>query len=230
MKIKVCQFVYGDLAQPDSWFSKFVEPINRMYCELHRYDYVVDRLETIRPDRKGHWEKVANILRNLTGCDYLFYLDADVVFYNHIFAIDEELLHRMESSHLMMFSLDICDECRRWNPYGANSGVGLFRNTQETRDIIAEWDIVTDMPEYEYTRFGSHTSDQAGFNDYILPKYRDRIKLLQNYYLMNGLHGQFLRHFFTGTGDRNKEFEQIYHSPLMARNRKLAGVVDCCLQ
>jgi len=232
MKIKVCQFVYGDLAKPDSWFSKFVEPINRMYCETHGHDYVVDRLDTIRPDRGGHWEKVPHILGNLFACDYLFYLDADAVFYNHLFAIEEELLHRWEPHHLMMFSTDCAEECNRWHPYNINSGVGLFRNMQETRDIIAEWDTVTDMPEHEGTRW-SYPSDQAGFNNYILPKYQDRVKLLKNYYLMNGFYGTFVRHIFSAFGkDRYKAFEQIYNSPMMARNRKLAGVVIetiCCL-
>ena len=216
-KIKVCQFVYGDFAKPESWFSKYVEPMNRMYCKTHGYEYAVERLETIRPDRGGHWEKPMHIHRNLKDCDYLLYLDADCVFYNHLFSIEDELLHRWEPAHLMMFAADCGGEDMRWIPNHINTGSGLFRNTQETRDILAEWDVASDSPEQPNVR----QFDQKGFNSWILPKYKNQIKILQNYYLMNGLHGQYIRHLFHFV-NRDVELGRIFHSPMMERNRRLA--------
>jgi hypothetical protein len=228
LKIKVCQFVYGYLEKPDSWFSQFAEPINRMYCELHGYDYIVDRLNTVRPDRHGNWEKVPHIHRNLTDCDWLFFFDADAVFYSHAIALHEELLHRLEPQHLMMFTADCGCEEQRWFPDKPNAGAGLFRNTQEVRDIVAEWNTVSDMPGYEHTRW-KWALEQKALADYIFPKYRDMIKLLKNYYIAGAIHGQFIRHLI-GSNHSFAAFEKIYHSPLMARNRKLAEKVDCSSQ
>jgi len=105
----------------------------------------------------------------------------------------------------------------RWLPQHINTGVGLFRNTQETRDILAEWNTVTEKPEYHEHR----QSDQKGFNHGILPKHKNRIKTLQNYYLMNGLHGQYIRHLFHFV-NRDAALGRIFHSPMMDRNRRLA--------
>ena len=158
-----------------------------------------------------------HIHRNLTDCDYLLYLDADCVFYNHLFSIEEELLPRWSPEHAMMFAADCGGEDMRWLPQHINTGVGLFRNTQRTHAILAEWNRVTDTSEHpDIQQF-----DQKGFNNGILPKHKNRIKTLQNYYLMNGLHGQYIRHLFHFV-NRDVELGRIFHSPMMARNRRLA--------
>ena len=92
MKLKVSQLVYGNLVPAESWFSRFVEPINAAYCKLHGYNYVVERINDWRKDRHGNWEKIQHVIRNLYDCDYLFFLDADAVFYSFVIAIHEEIL------------------------------------------------------------------------------------------------------------------------------------------
>jgi hypothetical protein len=237
--LRVCQFVYGDLTKPDSWFSKFVEPINRMYCETHGYDYVVDRLDSVRQDRHGNWEKVPHILRHLSDCNYLFFLDADAVFYSHVIALHEELFPRLESQHLMMFSADCGGETYRWHPHLVNAGTGLFRNTQATKEILQDWDATSEMPEFKEYRW-RWCLEQRTLIDYIFPKYQDKIKILQDYYLMNGMFGQFIRHFIhIGSGVdanpfdhksisewRHQECERLYHSPMMERNRLIGRTAE----
>ena len=205
-----------------------------MFCEFHGYDYVVDRLDTVRPDRHGNWEKVPHLLRNLTDCDYLFFLDADAVFYSFAIALHEELLPRWEPHHLMLFAADCGGEGYRWHPHSVNAGVCLARNTPETKGILKEWDLASDMPGLERWRW-QWCLEQRVLMDDVFPKYQHQIKLLQDYYLMNGLYGQFVRHYIhvgLGAGTcpldtdnvsqwRHRELEKLYHSPLMERNRVL---------
>ena len=224
-RVKVSQYIYGDFLKPDHWFGKFVEPINRMYCETHGYDYVVDRLDSVRPDRHGNWEKVPHILRNLTDCDYLFFLDADAVFYSHVIALHEELLPWMEPQHLMLFSVDCGGESFRWSPNLPNAGAGLYRNVPEVKDFLTEWDAASDLPEWQEYRW-KWCLEQRILMRYLYPKYKDKIKVLREYYIICSLHGQFIRHVFSNSIDRYTEFEQIYNSPLMARNRVLAQTIN----
>ena len=223
-RIKICQFIYGDLIDSDSWFNKFVAPINRCYCEIHGYEYIVDRLDQVQQDRHGNWEKVSCIKRHLHDCDYLLIMDADACFYSHTISIEEELLPYMEWRHLMLISADIGCETSKWNPAFANAGIILLRNLPETLDIVNEWDTATDTQQYDYMKF-QWPLEQECFNVYIEPRYTDRIKKLADYYLMNGNKGQFIRHLVAFSNEqRRMEFGRIFNSGMMARNRYLLNM------
>jgi hypothetical protein len=223
MKIKVCQLACGAFSEPNHWFSRYAEPCNRTYCEIHGYEYAVEKYEKpLRSDRGVNWEKVLHILRNLHDCDYLFYLDADALFWAHTIAIHEELVPRIGDCEIMV-PVDVASERSRWNTGKANVGVGLYKNTENCRKIVQDWDTASERPECEKYRSDSQL-DQGGFNDYILPKYWSQIKLLKEYYLMGGYLGLFIRHWYAQSHvTRERAFKEFYESPLMERNRRLCG-------
>jgi len=110
MKIKVVQMVYSDCLKPGNWFE-YVEKINRIYCKIHGYEYIVDRVESPRTDRHGNWMKVDTIRDNLYDCDYLLSLEDDCAFYRHSLAIfgaakDETAFERTfrGSEHIKMLT------------------------------------------------------------------------------------------------------------------------------
>ena len=77
----------------------------------------------------------------------------------------------------------------------ANTGVILVKNCETAKAILNEWwQVPLVYPDYEKYRYDELWFDQSCFNGVILPKYRDSIKLLPDYYLMNGHYGTFIRH------------------------------------
>ena len=223
-KIKVNQFIYGELTRPESWFKQYVEPINRMYCETWNYEYVLDIPEWMHTDRSGLWLKPESILRHLTDCDYLFYLDADARFYSHGLSIHDEILPLMQQAgeeKVMLFTNDCYAECWRWNATGVSAGILLVRNCEEAKQILHDWIGVPDMPEYRHLRF-DWLQDQSGLQYHVHPKYPDKIHMEREYYMIQGRYSHFVRHICRAAGEnRNDVFKAIFESPTMACNRML---------
>jgi hypothetical protein len=223
MKMKVSQFVYGDFALDDSWFTKYVKPINQMYCDLHGYEYVVEQTG-MEKHRHPSWAKVQHIARHLDGCDYLFYLDADACFYHHEVALHEDIIPLMEDK-IILVPGDAVGEKYRWNTDKPCDGVMLCKSTSLVKEIVSEWDTVCDLPAYEYTRY-DHPNEQAAFADYIFPKYQEHIVVFKDYYALQSIWG-WLRHITSSQCDieginRADYFEQIYNSPRITRARNNA--------
>ena len=219
-KIKVSQVVWGYLLQPDSYFS-YVEKINQLYCEIHGYEYVVERLEHHgQTDRHPHWAKVKHLERMLYDCDYLFFIDADACFYSHGIAIHNEILPRfLEGKNIMMAS-DCAAEKIMTNPKVPNTGMVLLRNNDRTKQLIAEWDTICYIPGWEHTKHVWTVEQKAVI--YIQKKYPDEFQLEREYYLLNNRYGFFVKHYADGQGaNKFENFKEIYHSPIMERNRKL---------
>jgi len=221
-KIKVLQFIYGELTAEESWFKQYVEPINRLYCRRWDYEYVLDVPTLIPTDRSGQWLKPERILENLIDCEYLFYLDADACFYAHELAIHEELLPLMIAageSNVMLFANDLCAERFRWHADGVNAGVILIKNSEAAKAILRDWIRVQDMPEFEPFRFG-WLVDQGGFQHYVQSKHQDEIHMEKEYYLIQGRYSYFVRHVYAAAQeDRRMVFKAIFESPMTERNR-----------
>jgi hypothetical protein len=245
MRIKILQFVAGDYDTPGNWFSKHVEPINRMYCDTYGYEYVLERLSSpdtlsLRDRERGlHWLKVPLMRKHLSNCDFLLYLDADCVFYNHLFRIEEELLPLMfygnsiqhdkpcqdktGNEYSMLFAVDVLNETIRPATTIMNSGVCLVRNNETSRRILERWDGATDVPGLEFTRW-EHPNDQLGFMYGAYPYYRPDVRIMKDYYLVQGRWGYFIRHvclYITNLALRDGEFRSIFNAPIMERNRLL---------
>ena len=210
--------VYGGMNCPESWFS-FVEKINQQYCSIHDYHYTVDRRENIREDRHGHWTKVESIMTHLNDCDFLLFLDADVCAYSHVLSIEEELLPIL-ANYEILTPIDCGGEQYRWRPDCSNVGIMLIRNSPHAHQIIADWNTMTEIEKYGYTKW-TFPLEQLGFREYICEKYRDAIRVFLDYYVLQSKYGQFFRHIFGCSGIDRQEFKQIWESPLMERNRRL---------
>ena len=224
MKIKVSSFTYGRLNQPGSYFDMSCA-INEAYCQLHGYDYVVERLpadcQVVR-HRHENWKKVGHCRRMLNDCDYLLHIDADAVFYSWILKIEEELIPRLVSVKAnMVLGADVQNMSHTMKKIDrVNAGVILMKNDAQTAKMLEVWDSVSDIPEWQYTRWQWPLEQEA--LEYIRAVFPGSIKPLKNFFLMNGEYGQFIRHFTIGDHD-NKflEIKAVYDSPLMQRNKAL---------
>jgi len=184
-KIKIIQYMHGEL----EYFS-WSEKINCRYCERHGYDYVVRRDEP-RSDRHICWHKVPIILDELHDCDYLLFLDADAVFYSHELTLENELFPELQSKSILM-AQDCSSESLRWCPGLPNSGVILMKNEERVKQILTEWNSISETDEE--TRW-SWPPEQLALWRHIVPKYNDDVRIVVDYYLVQGHFGQFIRHY-----------------------------------
>jgi len=61
----------------------------------------------------------------------------------------------------------------------------------------------------------------------LYPKYRNDFEICADYYRLQGVYSYFVRHIFNYSGlNREEEFKELYHSPLMQRNRLLGKQVN----
>lgn len=195
-KIKVVQYMWG--AQNLSY--DLDRKINKAYCERHGYVHIV-RTHSPRTDRSVHWEKIPTMRHELCDCDYLLFLDADAFFYSHELRIEDELLPQLEDKQIMMAADYACEEMRH-QPNKPNSGTILVRNSETTAEMLKVWDESSERPELEELRFHSFHEQDACYRT-IWQEYAEDVKLLKEYYLMNGYKGIFIRHLMA-TSDEER--------------------------
>lgn len=182
------------------------ELINRRYCERHGYDYVIRR-DQPRGDRHINWHRVQMIREELHDCDYLMSVDADAVFYSHELTIENELLPEFRNGKLIVMAQDCGSEANRWNPGLPNAGVILMKNEERTKEIISEWDGLSETDTE--TRW-QWPLEQLAFGRHILPKFKDDVYLL-DYYVLQGYFGQFIRHYYLSSDEvRTNAMKAIY--------------------
>ena len=186
-KIKVVQYLWGE--QNKSY--ELSHKINRAYCIRHDYEHAVLSFPP-RGDRANCWEKVPAIRREMRDCDYILYVDADAFFYSHELKIEEELLPLLEDKQIMMAADYACESIRH-QPDKPNSGVILVRNSKRAEEILKVWDESSERAELDEFRFKLYHEQEACWRT-IWKEYADEVKLLKDYYLMNGFCGIFIRH------------------------------------
>ena len=69
-------------------YSKYVFPINQSYAHTHKYCYIQynDTLDNTRPIP---WSKILAIKQQINNFDWIFYIDADAIFFNHDIRIED---------------------------------------------------------------------------------------------------------------------------------------------
>jgi hypothetical protein len=184
-RIKILQYMHGTLE-----YFPWSEWINRRYCERHGYEYVLRRGEP-RRDRHICWHKVPLILDELRDCDYLLFLDADAVFYSHELTLENELIPELQGKSILT-AQDCGDESSRWHPGLPNSGVILIKNEERVRQILVEWDSVSEMDEETQWHW---PPEQLALWKHILPKFKEDFRIVSDYYIVQGRLGHFIRHF-----------------------------------
>ena len=174
--------------------------INKAYCRRHGHEHIVKTFMP-REDRAYRWSKIPAMREELHDCDFLLYLDADAFFYSHELRIEDELLPLIEDKQIMM-SVNCGCEGLRHQPDRPNAGVVLVRNSERAAEILRVWDESSERPETEYLRFNSPHEQEACYRT-ICQEYPKDIELLEEYYLMNGLRGMFIRHLM-GMEDKDR--------------------------
>lgn len=200
-RIKIVQYMCG----PFEYFQ-WSEKLNGSYASRHGYQHVISRREP-RTDRHVTWEKVPIIIDELHDCDYLLWMDADALFYSQELKIEHELIPLMDGRAILM-PADIAEEKTRWNETLPATGVMLMKNTEEVRTFFLEWNAASDI---DTNSRWAWPPDQLGLWNIVLPRHFQLVKLLHNYYLMNGNHGQYIRHFLLSDDKtRTEAMKQVY--------------------
>ena len=183
-RIKIIQYMHGDLP-----YFPLSERINRRYCEMHGYQYVVRR-DPPRKDRHINWHKVPMILDEISHCDYMIYVDADAFFYGDGFTVENHLLPRM-GNHEIMMAADITHEGWRWNPDKPNAGVIVMKTTPEVLRFMEYWNASSEIAvnlRWEWPL------EQRALWECVLPMFPDFLRVEPDYYLFQGHYGLFIRH------------------------------------
>lgn len=71
-------------------YSQYAFDINRSYCEKQGYTYIQynDILDQSRP---ASWSKIPIVKRHLNEFDWIMWIDADAIFFNHDTRIEERI-------------------------------------------------------------------------------------------------------------------------------------------
>lgn len=71
-------------------YSQYAFDINRLYCERQGYTYIQynDVLDHSRP---APWSKILAVKRHLDQFDWIMWIDADAIFFNHDTRIEERI-------------------------------------------------------------------------------------------------------------------------------------------
>jgi len=194
--IKVVQYHWGD--QNHSYALN--RQINEAYCHRHGYEYVVKTFVP-RDDRAHRWSKIPAMREELHDCDFLLYLDADAFFYSHELRIENELIPLIGDRQIMMGANCTC-ESDRFQPDRPNTGVILVRNSPQAAEILRVWDESSEYPGLERFRFDMDYEQETCAMT-IWQKYAQEVKLLKDYYIMNGVNGIFIRHL-TRMADKHR--------------------------
>ena len=185
------------------------EWINRRYCERHGYVYVL-RSDEPRRDRHICWHKIPIIMDELRDCDYLLFLDADAVFYSHELTIENELIPELQGKPVLM-AQDCASESLRWNTGMPNTGVILMKNEEHVRAMLSAWNAISETDES--TRW-NWPPEQLALWRYIFPTFKDAIQVVNDYYIVQGRSGQYIRHHCRYSNARRAHAMQGVHKRL----------------
>jgi hypothetical protein len=71
-------------------YSKYTSVINKSYCDKYRYEYIQynHSLDTTRPIP---WSKIIAIKKHIEDFDWIYWIDADAIFFNHDLKIEDHI-------------------------------------------------------------------------------------------------------------------------------------------
>jgi hypothetical protein len=182
--IRVCTLQFGERA----YFAES-NRFGESYCARHGYSWHVLPGVEYPDNRDLRWSKVPGVIRILTqpDTDFVFYLDADAFVTNRDSPLDR-LVSAIGDKDILI---------GEDKPRHINTGVWLAR--PGAIDILRFW---VRTPLIDKTLTHRWPVDEAGFNEQVEPKYRDRIivKTRRELNLVNG----FVHHQMTGDPDTKK--------------------------
>lgn len=209
-RINVVQYMWGE----ENRSYEIVRKINERYCRRHGYRYVCDTRPPGR-DRTCHWEKIPALIGAMDDCDYALFLDADAWFFGQEFRIEEILLHMLGDRDFLL-AADCGSAATCWNPALPNTGVILVRNSEKSREMLREWNGLSDRSEYRHLRREKFHEQEALWRT-LWRTDRERFALVEDYYLMNGFRGLFIRHQMATPDEGRLEILRRYGAMLRKR-------------
>ena len=199
-RIKIVQYMQGNLG-----YFPWSEAVNRRYCERHGYEYVLSR-EKPRSDRYVNWHKIPVILKELTDCDYLLFVDADAIFYSQELTVEEELIPLLDDKKFLIAKDGVCEE-QRGNLGSENAGVLFMKTDAGVRELLEVWDHTSD--DHEWCRW-NWPCEQGRFGDVIRERFAPIIQTVDDYYRFNSLHGLYIRHYMGVSNEQRLEKMREY--------------------
>ena len=153
--------------------AKLTLPNIQGYAEQHDYAFqdASDMIDTSRPPAWSKIKAVQHLLDKEQNCDWVFWIDADIVVMNSSIAV-ESFLPTANSGIDLLITMD-----RRLT---ANSGAWLIRNTQWSRDFLQTW---WNMRRWVREPGLSLSGDNAAFGHLmeermLLSEHKARIKMV----------------------------------------------------
>ena len=207
MNIAVTTLLFGEVP-----YFRYTEAINRRYCQLHGYRFVVTRPE-YEVDRSPIWYKVRGVRELLIDSDYVLFLDADAYFCEPSRSIEELIAEHMGDA-AMILGTDRRDKDFAWSDNNGNCGVFLVRRCAEAFRILDDW---WQSPlKREWLNAGRRRRwlwqwppEQGSFNSFIrLGRNRRWIRTIY-YAHMNGVDGGFIRHLIGFTDEQRLEHLRV---------------------
>jgi hypothetical protein len=115
-------------------------PNKLSYCNKHGYTFVSYQFGTLDPpQRTPHWGRVLGIQKYLPECDWLFYLDTDIIIMNDTIRIERFVDEK--------YNLIIGPEA--YDPHISTSGM-LFKNCEWSFDFLKYWWTQTHYIDHPY--------------------------------------------------------------------------------
>jgi mannan polymerase II complex MNN10 subunit len=169
-------------------YSKYTSVINKSYCDKYGYKYIQYNY-SLDDSRPIPWSKIIAIQNHIKDFDWIYWIDADAVFFNHDIKIED---HINEQYNLIISKA--CSE--EWaNTYYKEDAEFLNINTGsfllKGKDI---WSIMLLKKIYEQTnRINHHWWENQALIDIYLqnnPEINLKIHILEQY-VLNGFENRF---------------------------------------
>lgn len=71
-------------------YSKYTFAINQHYCSIYGYTYIQYN-KTLDETRPIPWSKIQAIQNNIDNFDWIYWIDADAIFFNHDIRIEDRI-------------------------------------------------------------------------------------------------------------------------------------------
>jgi hypothetical protein len=106
---------------------------------------------------------------------------------------------------------DCGSESSRWCPGLPNSGVILVKNNERAKEMFTEWNHITEIDEETRWKW---PPTQRALRKHILPKFKEDLHTMLDYYILQGRWGQFIRHFYLSSDKERVDSMRTIYSRL----------------
>ena len=193
--------------------------LTQMYTLKHGYDYIVERCAQSTVSNGSYtwdysvgptgvspainWSKHLFILKHLPFYDAVFYVDSDIMFVNHSYAIETFLDAHLplNGTHTVAFGENCMTKDFCWNGFpGLNAGMILARNAPTSFALFQDWAEAGEDGRCDPWRH-NHPLEQECFDLILYKKWMERgVVTVPDTLLWKGADGTWLVHAFSSGG------------------------------